>query len=137
MENLHRAISLFLLIMAAAVGVNYIITPVYDDGSTGFPVWSVLNWPMAVAVGAAFVINLAFWLQRAGDSVQSIGTNLWLQTNFRFYSSLVLLLWFFNNNWFATILSLDAAMEWGFVDALFVVVMLSTGVRPWQRQREG
>lgn len=58
MENLHRAISLFLLIMAAAVGVNYIITPVYDDGSTGFPVWSVLNWPMAVAVGAAFVINL-------------------------------------------------------------------------------
>ena len=136
MENLHRAASLLLLIMAAAVGVHYIITPLYDDGSTGFPVWSALNWPMAVAVAAAFAITLAFWLPRAGHSVQSIGTNQWLQTNFRFYSSLVLLLWFLNN-WFADILSLDAAMEWGLVNALFVVVMLSTGLRPWQRQREG
>ena len=43
MDLLHRLVALFLLLMAVAVGVHYIITPLYDDGSTGFPVWSILN----------------------------------------------------------------------------------------------
>ena len=43
MANLLRMLSLFLLLMAAAVGVHYVITVLYDDGSTGFPVWSIFN----------------------------------------------------------------------------------------------
>lgn len=135
MQLVSRALSLFLLMMAVAVGVHYIITPLYDDGSTGFPVWNILNWPMAIAVVAAFLTNLSNWLKRLGESGQSTGAIEWLQVNFRFYSSLVLMLWFFNN-WFAELMSVDHAIRWAFVNALFVAVMLSTGVHPWYGQRE-
>ena len=134
MDNLHRMLALFLLLMSVAVGVHYIITPLYDDGSTGFPVWSILNWPMAVAVVIAFSINLAYWLRGTGESPQSTGAIRWLQVNFRFYSSLVLLLWFLNN-WFSDILSLDPSIQWTFVNALFVAVTLSTGLHPWQERQ--
>ncbi len=134
MAHLYRVCSLFLLVMAVAVGVHYIITPLYDDGSTGFPVWSVFDWPMAVAVVFAFSKNLFEWVRRFGGSVESEGVIQWLQTNFRFYSSLVLLLWFFNN-WFADLLSLDPGIRWAFVDALFVAVMLSTGLHPWHEEQ--
>ena len=132
MEHLYRVISLFMLMMAVAVGVHYIISPLYDDGSTGFPVWGILNWPMAAATAAAFVINLSSWLRGVGENAQGTGTVQWLQVNFRFYSSLVLLLWFLNN-WFAELMDLDQAVGWAFVNALFVAVMLSTGLRPWQQ----
>ncbi len=133
MDLLHRLVALFLMLMAIAVGVHYIITPLYDDGSTGFPVWSILNWPMAVAVVAAFVINLIYWLRGVGGTAQGARVIQWLQVNFRFYSSLVLLLWFLNN-WFADLMDLDTAVRWAFVNALFVAVMLSTGLHPWQEE---
>ena len=135
MQLVSRALSLFLLMMAVAVGMHYIITPLYDDGSTGFPVWNILNWPMAVAVVAAFLTNLSNWLRRLSESAQSTGAIEWLQVNFRFYSSLVLMLWFFNN-WFAELMGVDHAIRWAFVNALFVAVMLSTGVHPWYGQRQ-
>ena len=133
MDLLHRLVALFLLLMAVAVGVHYIITPLYDDGSTGFPVWSILNWPMAVAVSAAFIINLSLWLRGVGERPTGSGVVLWLQVNFRFYSSLVLLLWFLNN-WFADLMNVDAAVRWTFVNVLFVAVMISTGLHPWQER---
>ena len=99
----------------------------------GFPVWHILNWPMGVASAAAFVINLVYWLRGVGESDRSASVIQWLQVNFRFYSSLVLLLWFLNN-WFAEIMGVDTAVRWTFVNVLFVAVMLSTGLHPWQER---
>ena len=134
MHYLYRALALYMLTIAVAVGVHYIITPLYDDGSTGFPVWNILNWPMAVGVALAFAFNLFYWLQQAAEGFENLTTIRWLQTNIRFYSSLVLLLWFFNN-WFADLLGLDTAVQWTFVNVLFVAVMISTGSHPWQQRR--
>ena len=64
MANVLRLLSLFLLLMAAAVGVNYIITVLYDDGSTGFPIWSIFNWPMAAGVVIAFAVSACHWRQQ-------------------------------------------------------------------------
>ena len=133
MDLLHRLVALFLLLMSVVVGVHYIITPLYDDGSTGFPVWHILNWPMGAASAAAFVINLVYWLRGVGERQRDARVIQWLQVNFRFYSSLVLLLWFLNN-WFAEIMGVDTAVGWTFVNVLFVAVMLSTGLHPWQER---
>ena len=88
---------------------------------------------MAVAVSAAFIINLSLWLKGVGERPTGPGIVEWLQVNFRFYSSLVLLLWFLNN-WFADLMNVDAAVRWAFVNVLFVAVMISTGLHPWQER---
>ena len=134
MDYSYRALALFLLLMAVAVGVHYVITPLYDDGSTGFPVWSILNWPMAAAVALAFIFNLCRWVRQADEGIENTTAIRWMQTNFRFYSSLVLLLWFLNN-WFADLMGLDTAVRWAFVNAIFVAVMISTGIHPWKQRR--
>ena len=48
MSILTRLIAVYLALVAAAVAVNFIITPLYHPGGDApFPVWAVLNWFMA------------------------------------------------------------------------------------------
>ena len=55
---IQRILGAYALLIAVAVGVNFIATPLYDDGSTGFPVWSVLNWFMAAGVLVALISSV-------------------------------------------------------------------------------
>ena len=131
MSIAFRFLSLFLLLMALTAGVHYIITPLYDDGSTGFPVWRAYNWAMAVAVIVAFAASACQWLRQGGSGPEGSSAASWLSTNLRFYASLVLLLWFLNN-WFASLMNLDISIAWPFVNAIFVALMLSSGLHWWQ-----
>ena len=132
MANLFRLLSLFLLLMAAAVGVHYVITVLYDDGSTGFPVWSIFNWPMAVGVVIAFVASACHWRRTGSASADSSGMKAWLQANMRFYASLILLLWFMNA-WFNDLFATDPSGSlWKYVNVLFVAVALSAGLQLWR-----
>ena len=138
MANLLRLLSLFLLLMAAAVGVNYVITVLYDDGSTGFPIWSIFNWPMAAGVLIAFAASVCHWRQQ-GRAIHSgengnRGVKAWLQANMRFYASLILLLWFMHA-WFDDLFADEPSGSlWKYVNVLFVAVSLSAGLQLW---REG
>ena len=136
MGMVYRLLSLFLLLMALVVGVHYAITPLYDDGSTGFPVWTALNWPMAVAVVIAFAASACPWLRQHGAGAENGAGKSWLQTNMRFYASLVLILWFLNN-WFTDLTNIAPSVEWAFVNALFVAVTLSSGLQLWRDSRQG
>ena len=139
MANLLRMLSLFLLLMAAAVGVHYVITVLYDDGSTGFPVWSIFNWPMAAGVVIAFAASARHWLQqgRAEADIHSTengnrGVKAWLQANMRFYASLILFLWFMHA-WFGDLFADDPSGSlWKYVNVLFVAVALSAGLQLWR-----
>ena len=57
MPNLlvNRIIPVFLFVMAVAVGLNLILTPVYHDGSADYVIWKIMNWPMAVGVAIALI----------------------------------------------------------------------------------
>ena len=136
MANLLRLLSLFLLLMAAAVGVNYVITVLYDDGSTGFPIWSIFNWPMAAGVVIAFAASASHWRQQRRVGVDSPGVKAWLQANMRFYASLILLLWFMHA-WFDDLFADDPSGGlWRYVNVLFVAVALSAGLRLWRDGKE-
>lgn len=126
-----RFLSSFLLLMALTAGVHYIITPLYDDGSTGFPVWKAYNWAMAVAVVVVFAASACPWLRQGGGGPEGSSAASWLTANLRFYASLVLLLWFLNN-WFASLMNLDISIGWPFVNALFVALTLSSGLQLWR-----
>ncbi len=109
-----------------------VITPIYDDGPTGFSVWSALNWPMI----ASLVVTLAATecaCARQGDAAtESPGVKVWLQTNIRFYASLMLTLAFLNN-WLADLIRESGdGLGWLFIDGAFAAVMLSIGLQLWR-----
>lgn len=132
MANVLRLLSLFLLLMAAAVGVHYVITVLYDDGSTGFPIWSIFNWPMAAGVVIAFAASACHWRQQGSAEANSRDVKAWLQANMRFYASLILLLWFMHA-WFDDLFADDPSGSlWKYVNVLFVAVTLSAGLQLWR-----
>ena len=135
MTILRRAAGAYALLMAAAVGANFVLTPLYDDGSTGYPVWSVLNWFMAPAVLLAVAASLGWKLRPAeggGDARDALRR---FESNVLFYASTILGLWFFWN-WFADIAGRDSASLWTFINPLFAAVLGACGVRLW-REAQG
>ena len=139
MEILKRLLSLFFLLVAAAVAVNWVATPLYHDGTADYWVWEAMNWPMAVAVALALVANAMrkFGLQ-SGDSGGAI-TREYLEVNLAFYASIVLALWFYWN-WFYSLfpesepeaVGLIHLQWWAFINPLVVLVLGATGARLWR-----
>ena len=96
MEVLKRLVAVFFLLVAASVAANWVATPLYHDGTFNYWVWEALNWPMAVAIGLALIVNVQ---RKLGlDSGESI-TRQYLEVNLAFYASIVLAMWFYWN-WF-------------------------------------
>ena len=125
----------FLVLAAAAAGANLILTPVYHDGSPEYPVWSALNWVMAVAVVVTLLVNC---LRRCLQKRESPGVAQYLSATLAFYGAIVLTMLFF---WeWAWTLNPDSetgdavtshVIYFPIVDALFVVVCLATGRYLW------
>ena len=64
MSILIRAAAAYLVLLAAVVAVNFIVTPLYHPGGDEpFTVWEILNWFMAVgmviALAASYVASKA------------------------------------------------------------------------------
>ena len=57
MDQVRRVVAVALIVLAVAVGLNLMLTPVYHDGGETYPVWQVMNWFMAVAVVIALLIS--------------------------------------------------------------------------------
>lgn len=57
MDQVRRVVAVALIVLAVAVGLNLMLTPVYHDGGDTYPAWQVLNWFMAVAVVISLLIS--------------------------------------------------------------------------------
>ena len=130
----RKLISIFFVLMAAAVAMNLILTPVYHDGSPDYPVWEVLNWFMAVTV---FIILVASCLQRLAVG-KDANTFDRLRVSLTFYGAIALTMLFFWE-WLWT---LNSDSETGdavtshiiyfpMVDALLSVLALTIGRHLW------
>ena len=120
---------------AVAVALNLILTPVYHDGSSEYPIWKIMNWFMAAAVLVSLVVG--YQRRRALGSVEASAIEH-VRTGVTYYGAIVLTMLFFWG-WFWT---LNPDSETGdavtshivyfpIVDSLFVVVALSTGRHLW------
>ena len=136
MDMAKRILSVFLVATATAVALNLILTPVYHDGSSEYPIWKIINWFMAAAVVGTLVVG--YQRRRALRSAE-VRTVEYLRTSLAYYGAIVLAMLFFWE-WFWT---LNPGSETGeavtshmvyfpIVDSLFVVVALATGGHLWK-----
>ena len=136
MDIAKRIVAAYLVVTAVAVVLNFILTPVYHDGSPEYPVWRILNWFMAAGVLMALVVS---YLRRRTLGSGGVSTLRYLRASMTYYGAIVLTMLFFWE-WFWT---LNPDSETGdaitshtvyfpIVDALFVVVALATGRYLWK-----
>lgn len=131
MSIVQRILGAYSVVMAAVVGVFFFLTPVYDDGSTGYPTWVVLNWFMAPAVLTALAAGFAWKLGLNKGGVSGGNLRRALEVNALFYSALVLALWYLSN-WFGDMVGREVPLLWSFIDPLYVAVTGACGVRLWR-----
>ena len=135
LDTATRAIAVFLVLTAAAVALNLILTPVYHDGSPEYPVWRILNWFMAAGVLICLVVSS---LRRRDLSTGEASTLEQVSASAAFYLSIALAMLFFWE-WFWT---LNSDSETGdavtphviyfpIVDALYVAIALAVGGHMW------
>lgn len=134
MPSLKRLFAVALFFLALAVGVNWMITPLYHSEK----VWAVLDWFMAVAVVVALIVSCSRKCALAGGEADSPVTREYLGGNLVFYASIALTVTFFSN-WFSILkggMSDSAgqavAVMWPLIDALFVLVAWATGCYLWR-----
>ena len=133
MHILQRVLGAYAVVIALAVAVNFILTPFFFDGKSGYPIWDVLDYFMAVAVLIVFVAScLEKWrLCKAGDEAD---LKRYLGVNVAFYASVVLVLLFFSN-WAALLVnheSLEDFTIWAIIDAILPPIVGIGGLRLWR-----
>lgn len=135
MSSLKRLLAVALILLAVAVGVNWMITPLYNSE----PVWGVLDWFMAAAVAVALIVNFVRKCSLADGSADGPVTREYLGANLAFYASVALTVTFFSN-WFSVLdignmpgsAGQAVAVWWPFIDTLLVLVVGTTGCYLWR-----
>ena len=131
MKIVRCVLAAYAFLTAAGAGANFVVTPLYDDGSTGYPVWSVLNWFMAAGVLLALIASLIWKIRLHQAGADGAVLKRCIEVNVTFYASLLLALWFFWN-WFGDLMSREVPLMWAFTDPLFVLVLGAAGLRLWR-----
>ena len=90
MRTIQRILGAYAFLLALAVAVHFVVTPVYDDGTTGYPVWAAFDWFMAPAVVLACAASLVWKLDlsNGGAEIPDARRSLEVNTLFirRWYS---------------------------------------------------
>ena len=131
-----RLLGAFLIATALAAVLNWIATPLYNDGGSEYGVWKILNWFMAVAV-ALVPGSKPSPQDRPGKRSarrSRYPPSTWRPTC-RVYGSVALTGWFFWN-WFHSFLPENEPelvgeihlAAWVLINPLFVVVCAATGL---------
>ena len=126
MNSLRLVLGVYCIVVAAAVGLHFMGVTLYDDGSTGYPAWDVINWFSAAGILIALGSSLS-WIMltdRSGDATARHR----LDASALFYAALALALLFFWS-WAARNFSQDDFTVWAAVDVLIVAVLGATGFR--------
>ena len=77
MSILIRAAAAYLVLLAAVVAVNFIVTPLYHPGGDEpFTVWEILNWFMAVGMVVALAASYVEKRRVDGDGSADHGSSV-------------------------------------------------------------
>lgn len=121
---LDRILSGYCLLIAVAVGIHFVVTPLYVASDPDLSLWRIFNWFMAVGVLIALLAGWN-WKRRLTPETHD---RVCLEVNTLFYGSVVLALWYFWN-WFGSLVGVGHADLWILIDALFVIVVGAAGLR--------
>ncbi len=132
METFKRPIGLYLIAVAVAVAVHFVLDPViYDwaDGETP-PVWLVLDALMVV--GLVLAIILSCQAKRAVDAMDTVDVRQYVRANVTFYVAaglLLLTLWnIVQIDWSAGDQQPDGQV-WVLIDTVLPLLFFSLGRR--------
>ena len=143
MKQVNQILAVLLILMSVIVGVHWIASPLYDNSSGEYPVWVILNFPMAVLIIVCLITNTLRKRRLQTDATDGPVTRNYLETNVKFYASLVLTLWFFWN-WFYALFPYNEPglvgeihlMMWAFINPVLTVpVFFATGAYLWRRSK--
>ena len=131
----NRIIPVFLFVMAIAVALNLILTPVYHDGSDNYAIWKIMNWPMAVGVAIALIAGYIRYRAAKREDPDSMKS---LRATLVFYGAIVLAIIFYWN-WIWTLnpdsetgLAVTSHMvHFPLANALYTVIGLSMAKYLW------
>ena len=131
MAIVRRIVGLYLILVAVAVAVNFLATPLYHPGGDEpFAVWEILDWFMAVAL--VFTILTAYHIKRFVDGDESADLKQYIRSNTLFYVTVIVFLTFFHN-WFSLLANPDGpdGQLWIFIDTVLPIVVGIAGCRLW------
>ena len=133
MQAVQRILGAYAVVIALAVAVNFILTPFFFDNDTGYPIWDILDYFMAVAIIIVFAASCwdKWQLCKAGDDAD---LKRYLGVNVAFFSTAVLVLLFFSN-WAAHLVDHEALEDWtiwAIVDAILPPIVGVGGLRLWR-----
>ena len=134
MQILQRVLGAYVMVIALAVAVNFIITPFFFDNESGYPIWDVLDFFMAVAILIAFFVSCwDMWrLCKEGDEAD---LKRYVSVNVAFFATGVLLLLFFSN-WAAHLVKHETLEDWtiwAIIDAILPPILGAAGLRLWMK----
>ena len=139
MGIVRRVGAVYLVAVALAVAVFFVINQFLDDSVDVVQVWSVLNVPMVIGLAAALIFNLSRKMEEGARDPEAGVTRRYLEVNLAFYVTAAVSILFLHN-WFSLLAngpdSLDgnhqAWVIWAFVDTALPLVLAATGFGMWR-----
>ena len=139
MAILRRVGAVYLVAVALAVAVFFVINQFLDDSVDVVQVWSVLNVPMVIGLAAALIFNLSRKMEEGARDPEAGVTRRYLEVNLAFYVTAAVSILFLHN-WFSLLAngpdSLDgnhqAWVIWAFVDTALPLLLAATGFSLWR-----
>ncbi len=115
-----KVIGALLFASAVVVGLYFMLTALLDDGSTGYPVWSIIDWFMAA--GVLLALYFTFMDKRNLPDDESLTITQYISVKLAFYATVFLTLMFFWN--FSGDLSgREVIASWGIIDPMYALVV--------------
>ena len=132
---LYRVLGSFNVLVAVAVAINMVATPLYHQGGD-FVVWATLNWFMAAAILISIIESATAVCCSKTCCDGAKCSSSCSSACALFCASVVVGLLFFNA-WFTGLMSSEPAegiwmLQWNLIDAVLPVVAGITGVRLWR-----
>lgn len=132
---MNRLLGIFLLVVAVAVGIHFVVTPLYmplDPTGYVYPIWEIMNYFMGAAILIALWTHMCAWkASMKGDQCCSTCDCLLCG------ATIVLALLYFHN-WFLTLRfnppSDYELIYWGIIDATFPVIIGATALQMMKKK---
>ena len=127
-----RAAAAYLVLVAVATPVHFIITPFYHPGDDPyFAAWAVMNWFMAPAVVATLIAGYAE--KRRIDRDEAADMKRYLEANTLFYGAVAVFIIYFWN-WFSSLSPINTpdGQFWSILGAAMPIVIGVAGCRLWR-----
>ena len=137
MAIVKKIVAIYLVVLAALVGVHFIFGPLYQDTLDSVDGWRVLNWFMAVGVLVLWVFHYLRKREHDADSSDGPVTRRYLEVNFALYASLLIGILFFWN-WIDVLVQAPEVQSdtrlifWGYIDSALAVLLGVSGCQMWR-----